>query len=255
MEYYGLRKAGDDIDFIITEKDYKRLLKKYQDQQKDLWGDLGISVFNFEMWNTVLAFNYSDLSINAIEKENFLIISLEKLLLMKALGMKDPKYNKDLELLVDAIIDRQYPKTIIKATENRIDDIFTLLDNAQLPKEGVQKNLHNSFIVPVKNTNKLLGCGNLEIYEDEALLRSLAVHSSYYNKGLGSQLVKHIHEYATNIGIKRIYLLTTTAETFFKKFNYHIIARTDVSPKVQQSVELKSLYPRHTTCMVKNFKN
>ncbi len=94
MEYYGLRKAGDDIDFIITENDYKRLLKKYQDQQKDLWGDLGISVFNFEMWNTVLAFSYSDLSINAIEKEDFLIISLEKLLLMKVLGMKDPKYNK-----------------------------------------------------------------------------------------------------------------------------------------------------------------
>ena len=25
MEYYGLRKHGDDVDFIVTDRDYQRL--------------------------------------------------------------------------------------------------------------------------------------------------------------------------------------------------------------------------------------
>jgi len=28
MEYYGLRKAGEDIDFIVTKKDYNKLAKQ-----------------------------------------------------------------------------------------------------------------------------------------------------------------------------------------------------------------------------------
>lgn len=41
MEYYEMRKAGDDIDFIITNDDYQALAEKYPDQRKDLYGDLG----------------------------------------------------------------------------------------------------------------------------------------------------------------------------------------------------------------------
>jgi len=212
---------------------------------------LGIIIFNFEFWNTVLAFNYNDLSINAIETENYLVISLEKLVLMKALGMKNPKYYKDLELLVDAIMNRQYPKTIIKATEDRIDDIFDLLDDAYLPKEGVLDHINSFFIVPVKNTNLLLGCIGLEIYEDDALLRSLAVHSSYHNKGLGSKLITHVHDFAKFNGIKKLYLLTETAEKLFKKFDYSTISRAEVPLKVQQSVEFQHLCPESAVCMVK----
>ena len=29
MEYYGLRQAGNDIDFVITSADYQRLSQKY----------------------------------------------------------------------------------------------------------------------------------------------------------------------------------------------------------------------------------
>ena len=36
MEYYGLRKAGEDIDFIVTNEDYKQLARQYPNNSKGL---------------------------------------------------------------------------------------------------------------------------------------------------------------------------------------------------------------------------
>ncbi len=40
--------------------------------------------------------------------DDFLVISLEKLLFLKALGMKEEKYRKDLELIVKKILEEKY---------------------------------------------------------------------------------------------------------------------------------------------------
>ena len=41
MEYYGMRKAGADIDLVISEPDYQKLARK------DLYGDLGVVINEF----------------------------------------------------------------------------------------------------------------------------------------------------------------------------------------------------------------
>lgn len=110
MEYYELRKAANDIDFVISNEDYEGLKEKYPEPQnhKDLFGDLGIIVDEFELWKCICLFDYGFLSKDAIEKEEYLIISLEKLLFLKALAMKEEKYHKDLELIVKKILKIQY---------------------------------------------------------------------------------------------------------------------------------------------------
>lgn len=45
MAFYGLRKAGADIDFVISTLDYERLALQYPDHTKDLFGDLCVCVF------------------------------------------------------------------------------------------------------------------------------------------------------------------------------------------------------------------
>jgi hypothetical protein len=109
-EYYGIRKAGDDIDFIITKEDYNELVKLYPHNTEDLFGDLGVKVHGFELWTSICLFDYEYLSKEAIETENYKIISLEKILLLTALAMKEEKYKKDLELIVQKILDIQYKK-------------------------------------------------------------------------------------------------------------------------------------------------
>lgn len=110
MEFYGLRPAGDDIDFVITHADYAVLVVLYPENTKDLFGDLGVSVYEFELWTCICLFDYNFLSTNAIEAEHYLVISLEKLLFLKALAIHEPKYERDLRLVVKKILDIQYDK-------------------------------------------------------------------------------------------------------------------------------------------------
>lgn len=108
MQYYGLRPAGADIDFVVTPEDYERLAAQYPECLKEIWGDLGVCVFEFEIWKSICLFGYKDLAQGAVEQEDYLVISLEKLLLLKAMGMEVEKYHHDLELIVKRIIAQQY---------------------------------------------------------------------------------------------------------------------------------------------------
>jgi hypothetical protein len=53
-------------------------------------------------------FGYDHLAEEAEERGDLLVVSLEKLLLLKALGMSEEKYFNDLGLIVKKIIDTQY---------------------------------------------------------------------------------------------------------------------------------------------------
>ena len=122
MEYYGLRKSGNDIDFIAAEEDIAELIKLYPKRVKDLWGDLGVCPMEFEIWKTICCFDYKDLIIGAIEQPDYLIVSIDNLLKMKALAMHKEKYLNDTKLIVKYILDLQYKNLYqsIKAENEKI---------------------------------------------------------------------------------------------------------------------------------------
>ena len=108
MEYYGLRKAGMDIDLVVHPADHAALVRKYPEHIKDLYGDIGICEFGFEIWNQICTFDYQYLKDKAVEEEDYLVISLERLLFLKALAIEVPKYHADMELIVQRILDIAY---------------------------------------------------------------------------------------------------------------------------------------------------
>lgn len=108
MEYYGLRQAGADIDLIADKDDVYNLIKQYPERVKDLWGDLGVCPFEFEIWKSICLFSYADLIGDATEEADFFVISLEKLLIMKSFAMNIEKYRKDVQLIVQELQNRQY---------------------------------------------------------------------------------------------------------------------------------------------------
>ncbi len=110
MEYYGLRKAGKDIDLIVTGEDLENLIGLFPDSTKDIFGDRGIAVHGFEIWKTIRLFDYAFYSTGAKDIGEVLMISLEKLLFMKALAMEIPKYHDDLKLIVKKINEDSYKK-------------------------------------------------------------------------------------------------------------------------------------------------
>jgi hypothetical protein len=124
MEYYGLRKSGRDIDLVAPSEDIAALIRLYPGRVKDLWGDLGVCPGDYEIWKTIALLDYNILRQGAIELEHVLVISLEKLLLMKAMALDVEKCLQDAKLIVKRIADEQYathgPYGRIKAENTRI---------------------------------------------------------------------------------------------------------------------------------------
>ena len=108
MEYYDLRKSGEDIDLVATAEDVAALIKRFPDRIKDIWGDLGVCPFNFEIFKTICLLDYDYLSEGAVELGDVLMISLERLLVMKTLGMHKEKYLEDTRLAAKRMLDELY---------------------------------------------------------------------------------------------------------------------------------------------------
>ncbi|MGV8983390.1 hypothetical protein [Clostridium sp.] len=53
-----------------------------------------------EIWNQICTFNYEALKLDAIEESNFLVVSLEKLLFLKAIS--------NLEMVVDLVLKQAF---------------------------------------------------------------------------------------------------------------------------------------------------
>jgi amino-acid N-acetyltransferase len=92
----------------------------------------------------------------------------------------------------------------------------------------------------------------LELFGTVALLRSLAVVSSRRRTGLGSKLVAHAEDYARNKGIKSLYLLTNTAESFFQYCGYQPTGRDDAPSAIRETKEFSEICPVSSAFMVKH---
>lgn len=129
MEYYGLRKSGNDIDFIAYEEDVKNLIKMYPNRVKDLGADLGACPFEFEIWRTIHYLRYEHLLEDAIEMPQYLIASKKNLLFTKVLAMDKEKYLKDVQMIVQS---RMTDEQNMFANERKIvDNILAEIENVQ----------------------------------------------------------------------------------------------------------------------------
>jgi amino-acid N-acetyltransferase len=95
------------------------------------------------------------------------------------------------------------------------------------------------------------GLVGLELYGTDALLRSLVVAENARNKGLGPTLIDHAEQYAASKGVGSIYLLTTTAEAFFKRLGYERIERSNAPPSIGRTREFAGLCPASSAFMSK----
>jgi len=107
-EAYEVRKSGKDIDLIVSEVDYIALSKLYQNNLRDLFGDLGVVVYDFEIWKTIASYGYTFLSENAFELDNYKLVTLENLLFMTSLATSKEKYKLDFDLIIKRIFDLRY---------------------------------------------------------------------------------------------------------------------------------------------------
>lgn len=71
----------------------------------------------------------------------------------------------------------------------------------------------------------VVGAAGAEVRGDDGLLRSLVVAPDRRRTGLGSALLRRLDAQAAGWGVKRWWLLTTTAESFFRARGFVPAAR------------------------------
>jgi amino-acid N-acetyltransferase len=136
---------------------------------------------------------------------------------------------------------------ITAATADDLPRIKALLTDSKLPTDGVDE--HWRTFVVARAGSTIVGCGGSEAYQFAALIRSVAVDSAYRSRGLGRRLVRQLLDRLASRGLREFYLLTTTAEAYFKKRGFKTIDRDEVHPQLLGSREFQGACPDTAVCM------
>ena len=137
---------------------------------------------------------------------------------------------------------------IHSAAPTDLPAVLGLLHRNGLPQDGLADHLATTLVARDEQT--VIGSAALEVYDGAALLRSVAVEPSYQGQGIGRQLTQAALALAKERGIPLVYLLTETAGGFFPRFGFRPIARQEVAPSAQQSVEFTTACPTSALVMV-----
>jgi amino-acid N-acetyltransferase len=139
--------------------------------------------------------------------------------------------------------------TIAPARWSDYDVVASLLEREHLPLDGLRQHFEDGFVA--RDGSRIVGCSAVEVYDGGALLRSVVVDAEYRGSGVGGDLTQAAVQLARGRLAPAIYLLTTTAESFFRKFNFEIVDRADVPTGVLTSAEFTHACPSSAIIMRK----
>ncbi len=136
-----------------------------------------------------------------------------------------------------------------QARSHEMDVIKNELGQAGLPTLDISEEV--LIFGLYDNEDLLVGTGGLELYPPYALLRSVSVKPSERSKGFGKYLVRGIETFARNKGVEHLYLLTTTAASFFENNGYQVSDRRNAPEAIQSTAEFSALCPSTAILMYK----
>ena len=125
-----------------------------------------------------------------------------------------------------------------------------LLADAELPTEDLTA-AHLPHFFGCGDEDALQGVIGLELCGEDALLRSLAVHAATRARGCGRALVEKAERHAREQGVRRLYLMTTTAADFFARLGYKELERNEAPASIRATSEFSALCPASSKLMMK----
>lgn len=136
------------------------------------------------------------------------------------------------------------------AKSSDLETILAFLTEASLPTDGVEEHL-STFLVAEEH-GSIVGAIGIEPYGATALLRSAVVRPDHRSQGIGGMLYQKLLGVAQAGGARRLLLLTTTAEGYFRKLGFRPIDIKTVTGPVTQSAEFHGACPGTAVCMELN---
>ncbi|GAC1405608.1 MAG: hypothetical protein NVSMB6_00450 [Burkholderiaceae bacterium] len=129
--------------------------------------------------------------------------------------------------------------------------VHQILHGSALPFDDITDHHLMHFLI-LGGGKQVAGCVGIESLGAEALLRSLAVRDVLRGRGWGERLVQAAEMHARNVGVSSLYLLTTTAASFFERIGYQQIDRADAPKSLHTTTQFSTLCPSSSTCLFKS---
>ncbi|MBK8807850.1 MAG: GNAT family N-acetyltransferase [Bacteroidales bacterium] len=122
---------------------------------------------------------------------------------------------------------------IERSVKSDLENIKTLLLDNDLPIDDLDDEGIQLFVVKIDYI--IVGVIGLENYNTIGLLRSLAVKEQYKNQRIGEKLINYLVQISNRLGIQELYLLTTTADKYFEKFDFRRMIREYVPESIKNT--------------------
>lgn len=135
------------------------------------------------------------------------------------------------------------------ATPADLPAVEQLLRETQLITAGVPEHIQDFLVV--EDGGRIVASAGLERYGGFGLLRSVAVASDHRDRGLARLLVLRILDDAAAQQMRAVYLFTSTAADYFRRFGFVLVEREDVAGPVRASQEYGECCASATAMMLR----
>lgn len=136
---------------------------------------------------------------------------------------------------------------IRRAVAGDLPEIRALLRACDLRGEDVGET-GPAFLI-ARDGAELAGCIGLEVHGQDALLRSLAVLPACRRRGLGAALHDRAVEEARALGVRRLFLLTSTVRERAARSGFEDFPREGLPASIRDGAQVRSLCPATAACM------
>ena len=134
---------------------------------------------------------------------------------------------------------------------SELTEIVSLLGKCGLPVSDIALSQPPLFF-GTRSDSSLSAVVGLELFGSVALLRSLAVAPAYRGHGLARELVAYTEHFADSHGVEFLFLLTTTATTFFAQLGYVPTSRSTAPSAIQATSQFSGLCPASSAFLCKS---
>jgi N-acetylglutamate synthase-like GNAT family acetyltransferase/protein-tyrosine-phosphatase len=129
------------------------------------------------------------------------------------------------------------------------EEIRSIIAASLLPSRTV--GMPNQRFILARSDGRVIGCAGLEVYGADGQVRSLAVDWTRRNAGLGTRLHERLLQEAVLSGVRRLYVITATAEEFFARHGWKRVPLEEVPPAIRASEEFATLAPASAASMTR----
>ena len=130
-----------------------------------------------------------------------------------------------------------------------LGEVKTLLAACGLPTSDLRS---DGLFLAARENGQLCGVAGMEPLGTSALLRSVAVHPDWRRKGIARALCDAIMRHAREQGVRRLFLLTTDAGSYFHKLGFTRTERDALPAEVRATTQFKETCPQTAIAMARD---